>query len=482
MHHRCHGLIHQRKKSSSSAEDMLSNSSSRQTIACNRIVSPNTTSHNNFTLRSEHRPISYYTLIRRRIKNVKKKQIQVISLFWTFIIVFNIKNMFVILTNNSFGLTRKSNTIAHPKILGCYFSSDSHEIVKIKRLPIYDDERYPSKRLVHWTTENEEFEKNLRNSMKYSRAKAEEVESEQCKLPHKWQSNSYPTCNQVHESDFTLFFNEGVRVEERLRLIDNGFFRDVWSVKEENGVTVVLKNLRHSHQHSDRNFDRHRRDALVMMSATASKYVADIYSFCGSSTFSEYASNGTISDIIWPLNGENCTKSSKEKLELAVPIAHAIQDIHSLSIAHTDITPSQFLVFDDGKVKLNDFNRCRFITRDKNDKPCAYQVHHNPGKYRSPEEYNYTDQNEMVDVYSTGNILYSLLTEAWPFEKNETKDAQKEIKQGGRPFLPDFSTDPVSNALANLVRLCWRQNPDERPSGSDMVNILDNHLSDFNRI
>ena len=91
------------------------------------------------------------------------------------------------------------------------------------------------------------------------------------------------------------------------------------------------------------------------------------------------------------------------------------------SIAHTDITPGQFVLVD-GVYKLNDFNRARFIRWSREeDRPCGYYVGKNPGKVcsmrshkarfrsatlttlrchnyqnRSPEEYKYEEQTEKV--------------------------------------------------------------------------------------
>ncbi len=280
---------------------------------------------------------------------------------------------------------------AHPTVLGCYFTSEGSAILKVKRLAIHDEDRYPSKRTVEWSDKNEDSEKDLRNSRKYNRARAESFETDTCTLPYEWLSNSLPTCNNLHENDLTQFFNTGEqKIEERLLLLDHGFFRDIWTFKSQSGgSTFVLKTLRQVHELTERNFDRHRRDALLMEHLTSSNHVAQIYSYCGNSIFSEYATMGTVSDQIWPLSGGNSTLSSFERLKLSLKVAQAVNDAHIYdenglaTIAHTDITPSQFLVFNDGSVKINDFNRCRFLLRNKNGENCSYKVSHNPGKFRS---------------------------------------------------------------------------------------------------
>jgi serine/threonine protein kinase len=206
--------------------------------------------------------------------------------------------------------------------------------------------------------------------------------------------------------------------------------------------------------------------------------IADIYSFCGNSIFSEFAEKGTVSDIIWPLNGSNCTISSTERLQLAFKIANAVSDAHNYdadgvaTVAHTDITPSQFLVFQGGLIKLNDFNRCRFLKRD-NGQICPYKVSHNPGKFRSPEEYSYGNQSEMVDIYSMGNVFYSILSEKWPFEDiDNTKVVQEKITNGERPLTKYFEKDKASVMLSEVIDLCWKQNPEERPSARDVALLL----------
>lgn len=63
--------------------------------------------------------------------------------------------------------------------------------------------------------------------------------------------------------------------------------------------------------------------------------------------------------------------------------AHNIDKEGQASMAHTDITPGQYILID-GWYKLNDFNRARFLRwSKKKNKPCGYVVGRNPGTVRS---------------------------------------------------------------------------------------------------
>jgi serine/threonine protein kinase len=90
-----------------------------------------------------------------------------------------------------------------------------------------------------------------------------------------------------------------------------------------------------------------------------------------------------------------CSLATQAAIGLAA--VHNIDKEGEASIAHTDISPSQYIKVN-GKYKLNDFNRARFIPWS-NDKMCPYEVGNNPGKNRSPEEYNYEPQTEKVSSY-----------------------------------------------------------------------------------
>ena len=143
------------------------------------------------------------------------------------------------------------------------------------------------------------------------RTRARDVlETEHCKAQYSWQMDSKPTCNTVHEvgmrldSSFPLLSLGG-----SVDLVNNGYWRDVWIMEAitrssnnsqpEQVETVVLKTQRAEHEFSIRNMDRNRRDAMAMEHLTKSPWILDIYGFCGSSSISEYASNGSIHDAIF---------------------------------------------------------------------------------------------------------------------------------------------------------------------------------------
>jgi hypothetical protein len=145
------------------------------------------------------------------------------------------------------------------------------------------------------------------------------VETDTCKLPYLWQKTSFPSCNSIHEFDITRPWSVLFNVRRKLyRIIGNGYWRDVWLI--QNGHSNVsekgiLKTMRYGHDYTPRNFDRMRRDGVVMERLTKSPFVLNIYSFCGTTSITEYGDGGDIPDALWS-DGRRSDLSQIEKLRI----------------------------------------------------------------------------------------------------------------------------------------------------------------------
>jgi len=63
----------------------------------------------------------------------------------------------------------------------------------------------------------------------------------------------------------------------------------------------------------------------------------------------------------------------------------------------------QFLLTDDGHVKINDFNRAEIMLYNERDQEyCPYVTSMGGGVWRAPEEYSVRPLNEKIDVWSLG--------------------------------------------------------------------------------
>ena len=115
----------------------------------------------------------------------------------------------------------------------------------------------------------------------------------------------------------------------------------------------------------------------------------------------------------------------RERLELFVPICHAVQHAHQKGIIHRDLKPSNILVtmFDGKPVpKVIDFGIAKATSQALTQRTLCTRTGSLLGtpEYMSPEQAMTSglDVDTRTDVYSLGVILYELLTGALPFDLN----------------------------------------------------------------
>ena len=364
--------------------------------------------------------------------------------------------------------------------------NDARRITGVAKIRKFQKEWNLTDALPAYAMTSTKFLRNLNKSNDYAQL-GEPMETQDCIARYNWQTAVYPTCNTMHEFADLTHLSDGLDDATVVtKLLANGFWRDVWVVTDDHGVRVV-KTLRYKHRLNLRNYDRNRRDAMALEHLTSSKYVVDIYGYCSAAGLFEYSNGGDVANAIWP-GGFTPSLTPLRKLHIATQGAMALSSVHNFdqvglaSIAHTDIGPDQFIAID-GRYKLNDFNRCRFLLKNKTNEAlnCPYYVNKNPGKNRSPEEYRYSPQTEKVDVYSFGNILYSLLQEELPFQDRKMKDVPDLVMEGVRPSIYyDVwnSTDPIVQALKEAMIMCHEGDPDERASALELETFLKQKLEE----
>jgi serine/threonine protein kinase len=171
------------------------------------------------------------------------------------------------------------------------------------------------------------------------------------------------------------------------------------------------------------------------------------------------------------------------RLRLALNVARGVAAIHDIPggpIMHADIQAKQFLVDSQGIVKLNDFNRCRFMANNTaTGAPCPLRIPSAPGSCRSPEEYNFDELTERLDMYSTAHILYAILTGEKAWEELWGTQIKKLVKEGSKPLIDkQYLTLGTSDAaLANLIDLAYELDPQDRIQASKLVSELERLVS-----
>jgi serine/threonine protein kinase len=78
-----------------------------------------------------------------------------------------------------------------------------------------------------------------------------------------------------------------------------------------------------------------------------------------------------------------------------------------------------------------------------------------------------------------GNVFYTLLTKESPFDDETDKVAQRKVKNGERPPIPEEylrSTDPFVQVFIKIIKMCWIQDPKQRASARDVQKFITSEL------
>ncbi|KAJ8525368.1 hypothetical protein ON010_g15747 [Phytophthora cinnamomi] len=142
--------------------------------------------------------------------------------------------------------------------------------------------------------------------------------------------------------------------------------------------------------------------------------------------------------------------------------------LHSRNVVHRDLKPANVLISETDDVNICDFGLSRLIEPDATTMTAEVGT----PSYMAPEMATMggIQCSTKGDVYSFGILLYSTWSRSKPYGDQGMNPFQlmTAVVNGLRPVIP-INCPP---ALARLMRSCWHQNPDIRPSFPEISQIL----------
>ena len=168
-----------------------------------------------------------------------------------------------------------------------------------------------------------------------------------------------------------------------------------------------------------------------------------------------------------------------QALEWARQIALALAAVHAAGIIHRDIKPANIMVTPLG-IKILDFGLAKNETLLAGDVEAGLSstvFKTAPGlivgttAYLAPEQIQGQSINARCDVFSTGVMLYEMLSGSRPFQKASEFDTLTSIlNDTPRPL--DEVRPGLSHSISALVAHCLSKSPEERPDSAELAEAL----------
>ena len=179
----------------------------------------------------------------------------------------------------------------------------------------------------------------------------------------------------------------------------------------------------------------------------------------------EYISGNTLKDII----KEKGAINSNTAIQITIRILSALQHAHDNGIIHRDIKPQNVLVNTNGHIKVADFGIARITnTKTISKKDVVIGSVH----YSSPEQARGSVVEATSDIYSTGIVLYEMLTGRVPFVGDNPVTIAMQQVNAAPPPIRELNP-AVPPAIASVVMKALEKSPQRRfRSAREMADAL----------
>ena len=262
---------------------------------------------------------------------------------------------------------------------------------------------------------------------------------------------SLPESNQVQSAD--PFLNK--RIEHYLitKKIGAGGMGSVYkAVDNKLQRTIAIKFLMNQNQTHDLH-ERFLREARSAASLNHPHIVTiyEIGEFENQSYIAmEYIDGKPLDDFI-----QNVNYTIEDVVRIIIQVCDGLKSAHDRNLIHRDIKPQNILLTKNNQVRILDFGLAKLVD-DDNLTQAGLRL--GTVNYMSPEQGQGLDVDNRSDIFSTGILLYELLTKVNPFRKSSIPATIYSIVQDEplplvhyNPSIPEKLQEALNKSLKKSV-------------------------------
>jgi eukaryotic-like serine/threonine-protein kinase len=230
--------------------------------------------------------------------------------------------------------------------------------------------------------------------------------------------------------------------------------------------TVVIKVLPPELTARTANFKRFEREAQLC-SQLDHPNICTIYDF--------HEANGIFYIAMQYVDGKNVRQlvsgrplELKSALSIAIQVTDALAYAHSKSIIHRDIKAGNVMVNSAGQVKILDFGLAKLL-EDETVESAADKtqitelgIPYGTATYAAPEQAKGERADARSDIFSTGVLLYEMLTGIWAFQGKTVIDVRHQVLYGTPKPLEEQRQQALPPQLQKIVDRALAKDPKDR--------------------
>lgn len=232
--------------------------------------------------------------------------------------------------------------------------------------------------------------------------------------------------------------------------------------------TVVIKILPPELTAKTANFKRFEREAQLC-SQLDHPNICTIYDF--------HEADGVFYIAMQYIEGKNVRQlvagrplEMRSALSIAVQVCDALAFSHSRGIIHRDIKAGNIMVTSGGQAKILDFGLAKLIQ----DEPAGHMrgfdrseitevgIPYGTATYAAPEQAKGETADHRADIFSTGVLLYEMLTGIWAFQGKTVVDVRHQVLHGTPKPLAEMRPEPTPPKLQEIIDKALAKNPRDR--------------------
>jgi serine/threonine-protein kinase len=160
----------------------------------------------------------------------------------------------------------------------------------------------------------------------------------------------------------------------------------------------------------------------------------------------------------------------KSALLIGIQVTDALAAAHSRGVIHRDIKSGNVMVTPSGQVKILDFGLAKLLDDSEETPRSALHrtdltevgVPYGTATYAAPEQARGDRVDKRADIFSTGVLLYEMLTGTWPFRGKTTIDVRHAVLHDAPRPVAELRNEPLPASLQQILDRCLAKEPRHR--------------------